>query len=147
MPDTPPFAIVFHGPYREPGLPGPPRDPQPVDGDPRPMVYRQALALAARAFEVAEHASDERFHLRDQLDRKAALVPQLIAQGLAIADMAGRRAIYVRARQLATDCSALFDLLGERDTVPPDALAPAAAIALALLDTLRELTVPPPRAR
>jgi hypothetical protein len=120
----------------------------PPSEDPaRTVVYRQALAFTARALEITELACAERFHLRDQLDRKASLVPQLIAQGLATADMFARRALYVRAREVVTDCAALLDIVAERGIIGPDQLAPAAALAAALLDTLAPLTVPPQRVR
>jgi hypothetical protein len=97
-------------------------------------------------FVVIERAAEaERYFLRDQLDRKSAIIPQLIAQGLAIADMAARRALYTRARQALTDCAAILDMLIERRSVARDALDPARALAFALLDELLELTAPPPR--
>jgi hypothetical protein len=72
-------------------------------------------------------------------------VPQLIAQGLAVAAMPVRRALYLRAREALTDCAAILDMLGARRSVEPALLEPARALALALLDKLLELTVPPPR--
>jgi len=151
MPDTPPFAIRFQ--YRPSdaelgaGSHGAGGAGSPHEGAGRAIVYRQALAFTARAFAVTELAATERFHLRDQLDRKASMVPQLVAQGLALADMHARRVLYVRARQAVTDCAAILDILGERGTVDLIALAPAAALALALLDTLGPLTAPPLRVR
>lgn len=113
----------------------------------RPTVdlYQQALELASRVFTVIELAETERYYLRDQLDRKSAIIPQLVAQGLAIADMQARRALYQRAREALTDCAAILDILAERGTVEPEALQPARALALALLEKLLALTVPPPR--
>jgi len=163
MPDLPPFAIRFRrhahehehrepahveaGPYRAPGRPRDVDEPPPCDGGIRPPFYHQALAFAARAFALSELATNERYHLRDQLERKAAAVPQLIAQALASADMQARRLLYARAHAALTDCAAILDLVAERGTTTPITLAPMAALALELLDALRPLTVPPPRVR
>lgn len=170
MPDTPPFAVRFRrrasdappaasdaelagAPASEAELPigGSPYrlagEATPVSEDDRPLVYRQGLAFAARTFAITELAASERFHLRDQLDRKASVVPQLVAQALAVADMHRRRSLYLTARQAVTDCVAILDLLGERGTVGPIDLAPAAALAEALLDSLAALTVPPLQVR
>src|SRR5206468_12385097 len=59
-----------------------------VPGELGVPIYRRAVELAALAHQVIERADAERFFLRDQLDRKSTMIPQLIAQGLAIADMA-----------------------------------------------------------
>jgi hypothetical protein len=149
MADTPPPFIRFK--YRptdeELGTPAP--EPAPEPGTParhdRIELYQQALELAARVFTVLELACAERYYLRDQLDRKSAIIPQLVAQGLATADMQARRALYQRAREALTDCAAILDILSERGTVAPEALAPARALALALLEKLLALTVAPPR--
>ena len=111
----------------------------------RVRIYALALELASRIYAVIEGAEAERYFLRDQLDRKSAIVPQLIAQGLAIADMQARRALYLRARQAVTDCAAILDMLIDRATVPVDVLAPARGLAIALIDELLPLTVPPSR--
>ena len=144
MGDTPAFGVRFH-PYRALVVV---RDPEP-GGDPpeRVRVYSLALELAARIYAVIEHADTERYFLRDQLDRKSASVPQLIAQGLATADMVTRRALYVRARQAVTDCAAILDIRIPRATVARGLLDPARAISNTLVDELLPLTVPPPRVR
>jgi len=156
--DTPPFGIRFKNlpsneqvPVSEPesGRQGGVAESGRQDGvaqrHDRVEVYQQALDFAARAYLVLEHAEAERFYLRDQLDRKSAVIPQLVAQGLATADMKLRRALYLRARQALTDCAAILDILMERRIVALDVLEPARALALALLDKLLALTVPPPR--
>ena len=151
MADTPPFSIRFRYVASNDELPV--RDSQLERGakegvaqrNDRVDVYQQALDFAARAYTVLEHAQAERFYLRDQLDRKSAVIPQFVAQGLATADMPLRRALYTRARQALTDCAAILDILMERRIVALDVLEPARALALALLDKLLELTVPPPR--
>ena len=150
MADTPPFGIRFR--YRPADDAVPPQDaaPSPEPGiaerHDRVPVYQQALAFTARVHGVIEVAADsERYFLRDQLDRKSAIIPQLVAQGLAVADMAERRALYIRARQALTDCAAILDMLSERRTVELAAVEPARALALELLDKLLELTIPPPR--
>jgi hypothetical protein len=121
-------------------------DPVPAERHDRVPVYQLALVFTARVHVVIERAAEaERYFLRDQLDRKSAIVPQLIAQGLASADMAARRALYVRARESLTDCAAILDMLGARRSVEPALLEPARALALAILDKLLELTAPPPR--
>jgi 23S rRNA-intervening sequence protein len=150
MADTPPpFLIRFK--YRptdeELGVPAPELEPElgaPERHD-RIDFYQQALGFAARVFTVIELAETERYYLRDQLDRKSAIIPQLVAQGLATADMQVRRALYQRAREALTDCAAILDILSERGTVEPEALEPARALALALLEKLLALTVAPPR--
>ena len=150
MPDTPPFGIRFR--YRPSDDAVPPQEvaPSPEPGvaerHDRVPVYQQALSFTAHVHEVIELAAEsERYFLRDQLDRKSAIIPQLVAQGLAVPDMAARRALYVRARQALTDCAAILDMLIERRTVKPAAVEPARALALELLDKLLELTAPPPR--
>ena len=107
-------------------------------------LYKLALELSARVFTVVELAEVERYYIRDQLERKSTIVPQLVAQALARADMAARRALYVRARQMTTDCLAILDVLNERGTVEPEAVAAARAVAVAIAGQLDELTVPPP---
>jgi len=97
MADTPPFAIRFkHLPSDEAG-PVAELESAPEEGvaqrHDRAAVYQQALDFAARAFLVLERAEAERFYLRDQLDRKSAIIPQLVAQGLATGDMKLRRAL------------------------------------------------------
>jgi hypothetical protein len=127
----------------------PPRvapEPATVERHDRVPVYQLALVFTAHAHVVIDRAAEaERYFLRDQLDRKSAIVPQLIAQGLALADMPARRALYVRARQSLTDCAAILDMLGARKSVEPALLEPARALALALIDKLLELTASPPR--
>jgi len=117
---------------REPAEPGVP-------------IYRRALELGGLAHQVIERADAERFFLRDQLDRKSSMIPQLIAQGLAIADMVARRQLFRHARRALTDCATIFDLLIERDSAPSDLVAAARAVTQAVLDELGELTVEPPR--
>lgn len=108
-------------------------------------IYHLAVELAARAHAVIELALAERFFLRDQLDRKSSLIPQLIAQGLAIADMAARRDLYRQARRALTDCATILDLMLARRSVRRDVLDAARALALALLEELLPLTVEPPK--
>jgi four helix bundle protein len=120
MPDTPRFGVRF-------GVP----------------IYRRAVELAALAHQVIERADAERFFLRDQLDRKSAMIPQLIAQGLAIADMAARRQLFRHARRALTDCATIFDLLVERGSAPREVVDAARVQADALLGELAELTVEP----
>jgi hypothetical protein len=144
------FGIRF---TRSPEDSAPPPEPEdnpagavPAERHDRVPVYQLALVFTARVHVVIERAGEgERYFLRDQLDRKSAIVPQLIAQGLAVAAMPVRRALYLRAREALTDCAAILDMLGARRSVEPALLEPARALALALLDKLLELTVPPPR--
>jgi hypothetical protein len=126
MADTPRFGIRFHRHDRVP-------------------IYQHALALAARAHEVIERADTERFFLRDQLDRKSSMIPQLIAQGLAVADMHARRTLLRQARRALTDCATIFDLLLERGSAPHDVVEAARALGLALLDELVPLIADPPK--
>src|ERR1041384_8188794 len=125
--DTPPFIRFKYRPTDE-ELPVEPPEPPERDVPERPErperigLYHQALGFASRVFTVIELAEAERYYLRDQLDRKSAIIPQLIAQGLATADMQARRALYLRARQALTDCAAILDILAERGTVEPEAL-------------------------
>ena len=145
MPDTPPFGIRFH-PYRQLIAGRQPRgEPGEAERHDRVPVYRRAVELAAHAHAVIERAEDERFFLRDQLDRKSSLVPQLIAQGLAIADMPARRVLFRHARRALTDCATIFDMLIERGSAQRDAVERARTLALALLEELLALTVEPPK--
>jgi hypothetical protein len=126
--------------HEEPGtMPG------SVERHDRVPIYRQAIELAASAHEVIELAEAERFFLRDQLDRKSSIVPQLLAQGLATADMVARRALFRQARAALTDCATLFDMMIERQSVRRELLEAARTLALGLLDQLLPLTVEPPR--
>jgi len=141
MSETPRFGVRFTQPPANEES-----DPQKPARHDRLEIYQLALAFTSHVHAVIEIAAEfERYFLRDQLDRKSAIIPQLVAQGLATADMAARRALYVRARQALTDCAAILDMLLERRTVKPSAVEPARALALELLDKLLELTAPPPR--
>jgi four helix bundle protein len=148
MADTPPFIRFKYRPTDEDlpvAAPEPAPEPDAPERHDRIELYQQALELASRVFTVIELAETERYYLRDQLDRKSAIIPQLVAQGLATAGMQARRALYQRAREAVTDCAAILDILAERGTAPPEALQPARALALVLVDKLLALTVPPPR--
>jgi hypothetical protein len=149
MADTPPPFIRFKYRPTDEELPVAEPEPAPEPGVPerhdRIDLYHQTLELARRVFTVIELAETERYYLRDQLDRKSAIIPQLVAQGLATADMQARRALYQRAREALTDCAAILDILAERGTVEPEALEPTRALALVVLEKLLALTVPPPR--
>ena len=152
MADTPRFGIRFKGqPANDDQL-----DPAPHragHGDTvaarrdRVPIYSRALELAAAAHAVIDLAEAERFFLRDQLDRKSSLIPQLIAQGLATVDMSARRALFRQARLALTDCATIFDLMLERGSVRGDLLGDARTLALGLLDQLLPLTVEPPKVR
>jgi hypothetical protein len=144
MADTPPFGIRFTHPYRPLVVERAPAGDETARDD-RVPVYRRAVELAARAHAVIERAETERFFLRDQLDRKASLIPQLIAQGLALAEMPARRALFRHARRALTDCITILDMLIERGSAPLDAVDGARALARALGEELIALTVEPPR--
>src|SRR5215813_6158776 len=135
MADTPPFGIRFTHPYRSLVVERAPTGDE-VACDDRVPVYRRAVELAARAHAVIECAETERFFLRDQLDRKSSLIPQLIAQGLAIAEMPARRALFRHAHRALTDCLTIFDLLNERGSAPLDAVDGARSLARTLGEEL-----------
>jgi hypothetical protein len=152
MADTPRFGIRFRGHPAsddEPTTAPARRTENGEDGasqrHDRVPIYRRALELAAAAHFVIELAEAERFFLRDQLDRKSSLIPQLVAQGLATADMAARRALFRQARLALTDCATIFDMMIERGSVRRDALGAGRELALALLDQLLPLTIDPPK--
>jgi len=145
MADTPPFGIRFTHPYRPLVVDRAPTQDE-VARDDRVPVYRRAVELAARAHAVIERAETERFFLRDQLDRKSSLVPQLIAQGLAIAEMPARRALFRHARRALTDCIAILDMLVARGSAPLDAVDGTRTLARELGEELIALTVEPPKA-
>src|SRR5215510_7397745 len=113
MPDTPPFGVRFKDRPTGEGPSDLAEKPAPEDAlrHDRVPIYRRAVELAACAHTVIELATSERFFLRDQLDRKLSLIPQLIAQGLAIADMSARRELYRQARRALTDCATIFDMM------------------------------------
>jgi hypothetical protein len=160
MADTPPFGIRFSDPYRPLVVErAPTQDGHAAARDDRVPIYRRAVELAARAHAVIERAETERFFLRDQLDRKSSLVPQLIAQGLAIAEMPARRALFRHARRALIDCITILDMLIERSetggraprgiergSAPLDAVDGVRALARALGEELIALTVEPPKA-
>lgn len=146
MADTPPFGIRFTHPFRPLVVERAPTNDE-VARDDRVPVYRRAIELAALAHAVIERADTERYFLRDQLDRKSSLTPQLIAQGLALADMPARRALFRDARRALTDCITILDLLVERGSAPRDAVDSARTLALGLVEELTALTVEPPRVR
>jgi len=108
-------------------------------------LYEDAIELSARIYLVIELATNERYFLRDQLDRKATAIPQLVAQALSTSDMAERRTLYVRARQLVIDVMAILDMLDGRRSVEPEAIATARGIGKAMLVALAEHSAPPPR--
>jgi len=56
-----------------------------------------------------------------------------------------RRTLFVRARQSLTDCATILDMLAERRSVKLEAIEPARALAVELLDRLLALTQPPPK--
>ena len=106
MADTPPFIRFKYRPTDEElevAAPEPAPQPGAPERHDRIDLYQQALGFASRVFTVIELAEAERYYLRDQLDRKSAIIPQLVAQGLATADMAARRALYQRAREALRD--------------------------------------------
>lgn len=149
MSDTPRFGVRFR---RRPTAENPPASaPKPapelgeVSRHDDVPIYRRAVELAARAHRVIERAAAERFFLRDQLDRKSSLIPQLIAQGLAIAEMPARRELYRQARRALTDCATIFDLMIERGSADGGMLEEARTLALGLLDELLPLTIEPGR--
>jgi hypothetical protein len=149
MPDTPRFGVRFRRRTTAETPPASAPKPAPELGevarhDDVP-IYRRAIELAALGHGVVELAVAERFFLRDQLDRKSSLIPQLIAQGLAIAEMPARRELYRQARRALTDCATIFDLMIERGSADAGALGEARALALALLDELLPLTIEPAR--
>lgn len=144
MGETPRFGVRFRQPpASEESETGPGPEPQRHD---RLELYQLALAFTSHVYVVIELAAElERYFLRDQLDRKSAIIPQLVAQGLATAEMPVRRALFVRARQSLTDCTTILDMLAERRSVKLDAIEPARAIGLELLDRLLEQTQSPPK--
>lgn len=146
MADTPPFGIRFTHPFRPLVVERAPINDE-VARDDRVPVYRRAVELAALAHAVIERAETERYFLRDQLDRKSSLTPQLIAQGLALADMAARRVLFRDARRALTDCITILDLLVERGSAPRDAVDGARTLARGLVEELTALTVEPPKVR
>lgn len=114
----------------------------------RPEIYQLALRLSSEVYAVVELvAGVERFFLRDQLDRKSTVIPQLVKQGLGCESMVERRALYAKAKRVALDCLAVLDVLGQRGTIEPQALTAARNTAQALVDALGPLTVPPPLTR
>ena len=147
MPDTPPFGVRFKDRPTGEGPSDLAEKPAPEDAlrHDRVPIYRRAVELAACAHTVIELATSERFFLRDQLDRKSSLIPQLIAQGLAIADMSARRELYRQARRALTDCAKIFDMMSARGSVRRGVLDGARTLALALLDELLPLTIEPPK--
>ncbi|HEX3766407.1 MAG TPA: four helix bundle protein [Kofleriaceae bacterium] len=144
MADTPPFGIRFTHPYRPLVVDRAPTHDE-VARDDRVPIYRRAVELAARAHAVIERADTERYFLRDQLDRKASLIPQLIAQGLALVEMPVRRTLFRDARLALTDCITILDMLVERGSAPRDVVDGARTLALGLVEELIALTVEPPR--
>src|SRR3954466_12226687 len=131
MADTPPFGIRFSSPYRPLVVERGAAQGGDDTGDDRVPIYRRAVELAARAHAVVERAETERFFLRDQLDRKSSLVPQLIAQGLAIAEMPARRALFRHARRALIDCITILDMVIARSAAPLDAVDGVRALARA----------------
>jgi len=113
----------------------------------RTEAYQLALELAALLYKVVELAEAERYFLRDQLDKTSTVIPVMIAQGLATAEMHERRKLYRRARKAAVDCVAILDVLGERNTVEPQAIEAARVVAVMLAENLETLTIAPPKVR
>jgi hypothetical protein len=151
MPTTPRFGVRFRYRPTDEHLPVSAGKPAPERGEvqrhDRVPIYLRAVELAASVHAMIELALAERYFLRDQLDRKSLLVPQLIAQGLAIPEMPARRELYRQARRALTDCATIFDMMIARGSVGRDVLDDIRAQALALLEDLLPLTVDPPKPR
>jgi hypothetical protein len=114
----------------------------------RVEIYELALKLSSEVYTVVELvAGVERFFLRDQLDRKSTVIPQLVKQGMGCESMVERRAVYTKAKRVTLDCLAVLDVLGERGTIEVQALKAAHSTAQALVDALAPLIVPPPLTR
>ena len=92
---------------------------------PRPKLdaYGLALELTGRIQNVLEHAT-ARFHLRDRLDRYATAI--VIELSRAEWDVRSNRWRYSRkALKLATDVTAVLDILAAQRAVPLEYLEPA----------------------
>ena len=87
----------------------------------------------------------ERSFLRDQLDRKSAVVGQLVKQGLACESQVERRMMFIKARRVTQDCLAVLEELGQ--TIEPALVVDARKVAHTLVEALTPLTVPPPLTR
>jgi four helix bundle protein len=107
----------------------------------RPEIYQLALDFTARVFQVIEVAAMERFHLKDQLDRRSTAIAVLVAQARDTPGGPMRRARYQQARRAAMDCSAILDILHQRNTVEASVLAPARAMVADLLARLAQLAI------
>jgi hypothetical protein len=144
MPDAPRFGVRFKNreSYRQLVQDKLPERGQAERHD-RVPVYRRAVEFAALAHTVSELAQTERFFLRDQLERKASQVPQLIAHGMMTAEMPARRDLLRQARIALTDSATIFDMLLERASGPRETVEHARERALALLEELHALTVEP----
>jgi hypothetical protein len=135
MADDPPI-VTFR---KRPTL-SPERDADPLASIP---VYRRALELSAALYAIVELAADERYFMRDMLDKKSTAVPLAIAQAFRLEEMAARRELFRAASNSAKDCKALLDVLGQRGTIAPDALARASEVVCALIDELVPYTIEP----
>ena len=134
--DDPPPIVTF----RKRPTQSPEHDSDPLAAIP---VYRRALELSAALYTIVELAQDERYFMRDMLDKKSTAVPLAIAQAFRLEEMAARRELFRRAYNSAKDCKAILDVLGQRGTIEAEALARACHVALALIDELAPYTVEP----
>jgi four helix bundle protein len=103
-------------------------------------VYEESLRFAVLIDEVVEQL-EARYSAKDLLDRSATLVAMRIAQAAAELNKDERRAHYKAARQAATDCASLLDVLSRRGNGSAASLEAAKRAVLTLLDKLSQLAV------
>lgn len=102
-------------------------------------VYQVALDFTAAVFQVIQLAELERFHLKDQLDRRSTAIALLVSQARAQPGGRTRRGLYQQARRAAMECRAVLDILAQRHTVEASVLEAARDLAADLEPRLATL--------
>lgn len=112
------------------------RDPaKPAD------IYEVALDFTSRVFRVIQHAEHERFHLKDQLDRRSTAIAMLVARARDTPGGSSRRSLFEQARKAAMDCRSILDMVAGRNTAESSVLQPAREVAAELVARLAQLAI------
>ncbi len=122
-------------------MPKPTLELDPVEPD--PPIYTMALELSSQVFLLLELAQMERYYLKDQLDKRTTEIAMVVKRAIGESLMADRRRLFHRARLAVTGVVSILDILDTRQSVEPQALDPARALAARMLDKLEELTRAP----
>lgn len=114
------------------------RTPEKAADATRSDLYQLSLELTAHLHRVTEAAATERYHLKEKLDRLGTMVAMTLSQLEELPTTSARSAAQRKARQAATECRAILDIVQQRNTVDAAILEPARAAVAELLTRLGE---------